>query len=348
MSFKRWCRLSFSLLAGLLASILALVVFVDPFEIYHRALFYTPAYDSKTQLYNNAGIARHHVYDSVIIGSSVTENCMPSDYDEALGGRFVKLCVNGGTAHDHAKMLKMAFDTHALRRVVYGLDLFGCWQYCAIGHEDTPDYLYDGFPLNDAPYWFNWSILTQYIPEAFSRAGAYNENARDWMYVWDAPPTDAAELLALVDLVSPLPEQTGVDSYLFMAQGNLDNNLLPFVRAHRETEFLFFFPPYSLLYWADRARDGLFEACMAEKNLLTQALLSEPNVKLFDFQTAFDWTEDYSLYSDLIHYHSSVNAAIAPLLAGDAYRVDSPERAAQNEQALREAVFALFSERSDP
>ena len=106
MAAKRWCVLCAILLALLSLLLVLTVVVIDPFEIYHRALFYSPPYDSGTQVYSNAGVAKNFRYDSVIIGSSVTENCTPSVYDAALGGRFVKLCMNGGLSGDHAKVAR--------------------------------------------------------------------------------------------------------------------------------------------------------------------------------------------------------------------------------------------------
>ena len=100
MTRKQWCILTAALLALSLCLVVGVVVLVDPFEIYHPAWFYQPAYSSATQAYSNAGIAKTHEYDSVIIGTSVSENCTPSVYDAALGGRFVKLCMNGGTARE--------------------------------------------------------------------------------------------------------------------------------------------------------------------------------------------------------------------------------------------------------
>ena len=50
MTRKRWCLLTAAMLALSLVLIAALVVIVDPFEIYHRALFYNPPYASETQM----------------------------------------------------------------------------------------------------------------------------------------------------------------------------------------------------------------------------------------------------------------------------------------------------------
>ena len=102
MTRKRWCLLTAAMLALSLVLVAALVVIVDPFEIYHRAWFYNPPYASETQMYSGAGVAKSYTYDSIIVGSSMTENCRPSVYDAALGGRFVKLCMNAGQSLDHA------------------------------------------------------------------------------------------------------------------------------------------------------------------------------------------------------------------------------------------------------
>lgn len=344
MTRKRWCILSASLLAFSLASIVALVVIVDPFEIYHRALFYNPPYDSKTQMYSVAGVAKSYTYDSIIIGSSMTENCTPSVYDAALGGRFVKLSMNAGLSLDHAKMMEIAFRTHDVKRVVYGLDFFSFSYYYNNQKAVTPDYLYDGNLLNDVQYWFNQSVLFSAIPKALSRIGTPDEDmSRDQMYAWQPPDMPGeAGLRAQVDLSSPMPEQTGIARGTELALLSYEHNLLPFLTAHRDTTFTVFFPPYSLLYWADQAEQGNLDTLIAQKNLLAKALLEEPNVELYDFQAYFDWTENYDLYYDLIHYIACVNDAIADAMAGGLCRVTDMTQIEHSNQALLERVQALF------
>ena len=108
MTRSQWGRLTLTLLIGALVLIVALVVLVDPFEVYHKATAFIPPIESGTQSYSNAGIAKTYDYDSIIIGSSMTENFRPSQLDAALGGRFVKLCVKGGTPDDAVAALKAA------------------------------------------------------------------------------------------------------------------------------------------------------------------------------------------------------------------------------------------------
>ena len=343
MSNKRWCLLAAGALCTLLICIAALVVIVDPFEVYHRAWFYQPAYASETQMYANAGVAKSYEYDSVIIGTSVTENCRPSVYEQALGGRFIKLCMNGDTARDHAKMMEIAFRTHDVRRVVYGLDLFAVSQYYTNQKAVTPDYLYDANPLNDVYYLFNKSVLLRYIPQALARIGTSPEDsARDFMYFWNPPqmPTQD-DLFALVDFALPQSQQPA-DSLRDFTAGHIGHNLLPYIRSHPDTVFAFFFPPYSLLYWAQQAQEGMLSVRMAQREQLSAALLAEPNVQLYDFQAHSAFTEDYSLYFDLLHYVSSVNDDMAQAMKDGVCRVHTLQQIEENSRAIEAAALALF------
>jgi len=344
MTRARWAKLTLTLLFSGLFCIVALVVLIDPFEIYHRALFYNPPYKSSTQMYSIAGVAKSYAYDSIIIGSSVTENCTPSVYDAALGGRFVKLSMNAGLARDHAKVMDIAFRTHDVKRVVYGLDLFAYSQYYTNQKAVTPDYLYDANPFNDVQYWFNQDVWLSEIPAALRRIGTPDEDAsRDSMYYWQPPsmPTED-ELYALAGLSPSMPKQNDTARGLELTQLNLEHNLLPFIRAHRDTTFTIFFPPYSALYWAEQAQKGNLDSFLAQKLLLCEALLAEPNVELYDFQLEAQWTQDLSLYYDLIHYIPVVNDGVADAIAAGRCRVTGMEQAYASSEALHTIACAYF------
>lgn len=344
MSPKRWCCCTLSALFALFAAVISLVVVVDPFEIYHRAWFYNPPYESASQMYAQAGVAKSYTYDSVIIGSSVTENCTPSVYDSALGGRFVKLSMNAGTARDHAKMMEIAFRTHDVRQVVYGLDLFAYSVYHTNQKAVTPDYLYDDNPLNDVNYLLNRSVLLEQIPKAFAHIGTPDEDAsRDSMYYWSPPHMPGEEALrAQVRLSSPMPAQKDTARGIELAGLNLEYNLLPYIRENRDTVFHVFFPPYSLLYWADQAIQGELDSLLAQKALIGRALIAEPNVRLHDFHMHSDWVSDYSLYFDLIHYTSQVNDAMAKAMADGSCIIRDEALLDKQIDLLRSSVEALF------
>ena len=90
MTRKQWAALTLSLLALGIGGTIAAVSIIDPFEVYHKATAFIPPITNGTQLYSNAGIAKNYAYDSVVIGSSMTENFRPSQLNRLVGGQFVK------------------------------------------------------------------------------------------------------------------------------------------------------------------------------------------------------------------------------------------------------------------
>ena len=87
MTRKCWCLLTLVLLLLSLGGCMAAVIVIDPFEIYHKAEHFIAPIDNGTQIYSNAGIAKSYEYDSVIIGTSMTENFTPSQLDRLLAVR---------------------------------------------------------------------------------------------------------------------------------------------------------------------------------------------------------------------------------------------------------------------
>ena len=312
---RGWCALTLSLLFAALALLSALVVFVDPFQIYRKAARFIPPVDNTTQVYANAGIARSYEYDSAIVGTSVTENFRPSYLEERLGGRFIKLCTSAGTAYNHALLLRLAFSRHEMRRVVLGLDV-----YSLVGKTDetgspVPLYLYDDFLPNDVSYWLNRSVLASFLPRCLATWGqTQDDSLRDSMYSWAG--RDRYGEIALYNAEFAPPEAAlPADAHLGRGRANLRANLIPFIAAHPETRFDVFFPPYSAAEWATMASRGTLEAVLALRGLVWDELESFPNAALYDYAAREDWVLDLSNYKDTTHYGQWINDALTDAIA---------------------------------
>ena len=185
MKKKTWALLCLLGIVGAYVLISAVVIYIDPFQVYHLATRHMPPIDNTTQVYANAGIVRNYDYDSAIVGTSVTENFRPSQMDRLLGGRFIKLCTSAGTAYNHALLLDIAFDTHDIRRIVYGMDVYSFIADLDQTGSEVPLYLYDRNPFNDAQYWLNRSVLGSFLPRCLRAWGQTQDDAiRDSMYCW--------------------------------------------------------------------------------------------------------------------------------------------------------------------
>ncbi len=345
MSPKKWAALTVSMLLSAIALIIGTVVLIDPFEIYHQATAFTPPIENGTQIYSNAGIAKSYEYDSVVIGSSMTENFLPSQLDSLFGGQFVKLPINAGSPYNHKQMMDMAFATHDVRRVLYGVDVELYTYFYKTPKCEMPDYLYDFNPFNDVRYWFNKSVLARYIPRCLAAWGERDPDLRDTMYTWgDLYPYGEEYALADTPITGEAFEQTPPEDNPKMSQQtmlNVTHNVLPFIKAHPDTEFLFFFPPYSLAMWYGFYRSGVLNDHLNQKEAIIAALLPYDNAKIYDFQARTDWITDLDNYIDASHYGPWINAAMGEAVSRDEQRVVSVASAQANDAIIRALVMQI-------
>ena len=303
--------------AALLILCAVLTVIVDPFFHYHAPLKGFP-YVVDNQLSQNPGMARNMTYDSIITGSSMTVNFNTNDFREAMGVNALKLSSNGAYPKDIANVLDFAYDEHSKARKASPLtNAFIAIDVAVFtaGPEEVkypqPTYLYDKSPLNDIPYLLNKDVLLQYVlrpiveREATDLATVYATTwqteeyfGKDWVLQGFAPSEVRAE-------------EEPKDAYREKTEINLERNILSYVRQHPETEFTFFFPPYSILYWYNVERENHLEATMAQYEQIGETLLKEDNVRVFYFQDMEDVVTDLANYSDYEHYSTAINSYMA-------------------------------------
>jgi len=316
MKQKSWALLTLALLLSAFALLSALVIAVDPFQIYRLARDYIPPIDNTTQVYSNAGIARSYAYDSAIVGTSVTENFRPSQMDALLGGRFIKLCTSAGTAYNHALLLDLAFKTHDMRRVVYGLDVYSFIADIDETGSAVPMYLYDDNPINDVQYWLNRSVLGSFLPRCLRAWGRQQDDSiRDSMYCWAGRDIYSAEYALYTAQFTPPQTRHDATAYDAEIAGNLSEHLIPFIEAHPETRFDIFFPPYSAAEWATMESKGQLEPMLRARGLCYDALSGYANVTVYDFAAREDWTLNLNNYKDSLHYGQWINDAIVEDIA---------------------------------
>ena len=311
------------MLLGAFLLLSSIVIFVDPFQIYRLAGLYRPPIDNTTQVYSNAGIVRNFEYDSAVVCTSVTENFRPSQMDELLGGQFIKLCTSAGTAYNHSLLMNLAFKTHDMKHIVYGLDVYSFIAELDETGSSVPLYLYDQNPFNDVQYWLNRSVLGTFLPKCLRTWGqAQDPDVRDNMYCWAG--RDDYGKIALYNASFTQPEEIlAADAFIDRARANLDAYLLPFVTAHPDTQFDIFFPPYSAAEWSSMQSSGTLEAMLALRGLCYDALSTYNNVRIFDFAARKDWVLNLDNYKDTLHYGQWINDEMVRCIAENTNLVDN-------------------------
>jgi len=122
---------------------------------------------------------------------------------------------------------------------------------------------------------------------------------------------------------------------------NIEHNFIPFIESHPDTEFIFFFPPYSLMQWYSFYTQGQLHYNLMQKQAVTQRLLAYDNVKLYDFQAQLDWILNLDHYVDYEHYGAHINDEIARMIAADQCRVIGVEQICETASVLIDHVDRL-------
>ncbi len=303
----------FTTAIALLLVIALLVVTIDPFFHYHRPIEGFP-YIVDNQLSQNPGMAKNMIYDSAIVGSSMTVNFNTNDFANELGLNTIKLSYSGALPKDDFNILSFIYDEDSYSRqngdvkaIFMVIDPNVMTADINATKYDLPEYLYDDNVINDINYLFNKDVLFQYILKPIiQRQGT---DLSTVYYSWWTPEY-YNEQWVMPNYVpaEKVEEVTSKDAYIDSTAINLEKNILPFIREHEETTFYIFFAPYSVLYWYDVMQENHLDATLYQTEYIANTLLSYDNVRLFDFMDNEEIITDINNYADEIHYKPEFNS----------------------------------------
>ena len=307
----------------------ALVIYVDPFFHYHTPIKGFP-YVVDNQLSQNPGMATHMDYNGCIIGSSMTVNFDTDDFKELLGYDTVKLSYSGAYPKDDYNILSIVFDesTYARKNQPMGAVFFAMdIPTMTADTEETkyplPEYLYDRNLLNDVEYVLNKDVLFQYIlrPVVQGKGSDLSEIYASW---WTPDYYNIQWVMHTYEEPEKSDKIYCAEDVLPATEANLEKNILPFVEGHPETQFYFFFPPYSILYWHNLRQEGFYDAAFYQYQYVADVLLQYPNVHLFYFQT-MDEVTDLNNYADYSHYKPEINRFMVECFRSGDYEIKSSD-----------------------
>ena len=303
----RQAAICFGLLSlAMFLAVAALVIYVDPFFHYHRPLENFP-YQVDNQLSQNPGMAKHMDYDSVILGSSMTVNFNTDWFLELMDLNTIKLSYSGAYPKDQSNIMKIIFNSeHEVKKVFLGIDVITYMGGVNETKYPIPEYLYDDNYFNDIQYVLNKDVLLNYVLRPMA----------------DPDPTDLATVYAswwteeyyneqwvLHNYMDPekVEKEIPAEEYLPGTEKNLTVNICPYIEENPDTQFIIFFPPYSILFWNDVLKGNHLEATMEEYRYIAERLNEYDNVEVYFFPDREDIVLDLNHYADYSHYHPDYN-----------------------------------------
>ncbi len=298
----------------LLGSVIMLTVIVDPFFQYHKPLPGFP-YLIDNQISQNPGMAENMEYDSVILGSSMTVNFNTDWFKDLMGLNTIKLSYSAAYPKDQANIMQIVFDSpNQVKKVFLGIDVITYMAGVAETKYPIPEYLYNDKVYDDAEYLLNKDVLLNYIlrPIADQEKSDLATIYASW---WTEEYYDEAWVLKHYVSPGQVLAETPKDAYTAAVEANLAQNICPFIEANPETDFVIFFPPYSILFWNDVRQENHLEATLEEFRYLCERLGAYENVSLYFFLDQEWIVTDLNNYADYSHYHPDFNRYMAECFA---------------------------------
>jgi len=327
--------------------IFSLVVLIDPMQQYRKAEYYKPVYNNPN--YTIPGIAKNYKYNSFILGSSMTENFNLSELADLEGfSSPIKLSLSGAKAKNLNILASVAFDK-SIETVLLGLDIFsltGKPTDTANGEGAIPYYLYDNNILNDYKYIFNIDTVFECIRPFIYRylkgpnADVFNKSI---MFSNNMSSDYYPNLIAINHYKSYLKKlhslkNRSLFNYEFkQLKNNFDINILPMIQEHKDTKFIIFYPPYSILTYKFIDKKGWLDDFTRMKEYVFKSTASLKNVEIYDFQLENRITHNLHNYRDYSHYHYKINTWILKQIKNKKYLV-SENNFKQNTKNLHKQV----------
>lgn len=319
---KKWTILTLLITLIILICTIALVVVADPFFQYHKPIS-DFGYMINNQLYQNPGIAKHFDYNAILLGSSMTENFMVSQIDDAFSVSSVKLCYSGAFAKTIKTILDIAFENNDnIKKVFLGLDIYSYLAQVDADRYPLPEYLYDNNMMNDLQYVLNKDVIAKSTMALNCMNLTIPNTTRDGAYAWYASFEDEfnGEYVAkYYDELRPniIDKERTTQELTEKVRINVQYNLLPIIEKNPDTEFYIFFPPYSILYWDKVRLEGDLEAELYTQRYSIESLLGYDNVKVYFFQDIEEIILNLNNYKDHSHYHIDINSLMVDEMSQD-------------------------------
>ena len=356
LTSKKWLVLFTICTAALLAAVTSVTVIADPFFHYHAPYTDRFYYSLDNERSQNDGIMRHFTYDSLITGTSMTQNFKTSEAEGLFGGTFVKLPYAGASYKELNEGIETAIaynpEIKTVIRSVDPTDFLTHKDVMRIDMGDYPEYLYNDFLFDDVQYVWNREILFWRSYQLFRRAKAGNAPGIDsfdtysrWQDMYEGKFGAAYALMGRTAFMAPQETVPFTEEDAAILRENIEQNVISICKAHPDVTFYYFFPPYSVVWWGDMMERGELERRFeAEEAALEMLLNAGDNVRVYSFNNFADITTNPDNYMDSMHYGEGINSRMLYYMHEDIGRITNETLQTYLEEERR--LYETFDYRS--
>lgn len=298
-------------LSGILATVFIIFV-MDPFFHYHMPWFgLMPVVND--EIYQNPGLAAHASYDSIIIGSSMSENFDAAWFDEAYGIQTLKLTYSGA----HAENLRIAVECaqsaqkEDIQYVFGNLDMSIFTEKANETNGPLPEYLYDDVLYNDVYYLLNKDVFLR-ILENWRDNYIGNVRPMNQAYIWaegQKAEFSKENVLKRLTLADEFIERTQKEPIITDNTVMVVDIIKDFITSYPDTKYKLFYSPYSIAFWYNAYESGELSTHIAVLEYSMKEILECENVELY-FPITYERITSFDHYKDLAHYDMDIQYQI--------------------------------------
>ena len=259
-----------------------------------------------------SGLVKNYNYETVVIGTSTSQNILKKDVDNIFNTNSINLCLSGSTALEHRNLLNVIIKNNDAKTVIYGIDNFS---YNNTGvRKENIDYTKKE---NILKYLFNINLLKDNIKVL--KREITKKNQRNWIYklgFWGDDYTNSEENTLCFDPNTQFGGQNlGIikgskEGYnLEIMKENFDE-FLKIVNENKNIEYIIYLPPYAILYWYALDRYNSLENVLEFKKHIYEKTKDLKNISIYDFQDREDIIDNLNNYKDAVHYGPFINKKI--------------------------------------
>ena len=334
-NFRKSIKIYVFIITVLPILLFSYIYYYDPMQIFHKSYIQKDLYLHGNMRQQAAGIINNFEFDSIIIGTSMLENTSSFEASKILGENFVNISLSGSDFYERNFILDYVLRKKEIKTIIYSLDNMYIEQ--RKGHKsysiETFDYLYDNNPFNDLKVYWNEKFFNCIIRLSNEIGCIGNKKTLEYPNVWftnkehsdsfggldnwfkaknNAQIKDAFSSIVSISQKIKKGEKislNGIEEKIAKSKEYIDEYLLDNVKKYKDTKFVFVFPPYSRMLYAQWKQyyQLNYEIHKAIIRYLAQKSSEYKNLKIYGFEDN-DFLDDIANYKDLSHYHQSINS----------------------------------------
>lgn len=318
MDPKSWLKY-FSIIVLILIMVLSMATYIiDPLYYYD--------YEASTKIINprfsNAGLIKNYEYDTVIIGSSMVQNFNMDSFRDKMNLYPLKVTAGGLTTKEQISLYEMIEQEGKASTFIMSIDIHTMAKEGAdnVAQKKFPSYLYNDTAFDDYNYLIGYEVWMRFLPV----------NLAFWMIdKANVTMSDNLEYYIDVDKIGDwsndysYSEEVVKEKYLSkidattslmipQIEDNISYNieiLAQSIVLESDKQYIFFFPPYSALFWFKAKEEDYFDLLMNGKKEFIQRFSGYENIRIIDMQDCCEII-DLDNYRDATHYNPVIQESI--------------------------------------